>query len=60
MSDVSGAMLQNKIDHIEQCDAEMILSGDVSCMTHMNGGLEKHSGTKRVKHIADILAEAIR
>lgn len=60
MSDVSGAMLQNKIDHIEQSDAEVILSGDVSCLTHMNGGLEKQGGTKRVKHIADILAEAIR
>jgi L-lactate dehydrogenase complex protein LldE len=60
MSDVSGAMLKNKIDHIEQSDADVILSGDVSCLTHMNGGLEKQGGAKRVKHIADILAEAIR
>lgn len=60
MADVSGAMLQNKIDHIEKSGAEVILSGDVSCLTHMNGGLEKQGVTKRVKHIADVLAESIR
>lgn len=60
MADVSGAMLQKKIDHIEQSRADLILTGDVSCLTHMNGGLEKQGKTPRVRHIADLLAEGIR
>ncbi|MFN2116642.1 MAG: (Fe-S)-binding protein [Candidatus Promineifilaceae bacterium] len=60
MADVSGAMLRNKMEHIEQSGADAILSGDVSCLTHMNGGLEKKGSTKRVMHIADVLAEGIR
>jgi L-lactate dehydrogenase complex protein LldE len=60
MADVSGAMLQDKIEHIEHSDAGVILTGDVSCLTHMNGGLQKKGSTKRVKHFADVLAEGIR
>lgn len=60
MADVSGAMLQKKIDHIEESDAAVFLTGDVSCLAHMNGGLEKQGSTKQVKHIADVLAEGVR
>ena len=60
MADVSGAMLQKKMDHIEQSDVDTILTGDVSCMTHMNSGLDKQGKPARVKHIADLLAEGIR
>ena len=60
MADVSGAMLRKKMDHVQQSDAGVILTGDVSCLTHINGGLEKQGSTKRVKHIADVLAEGIR
>jgi L-lactate dehydrogenase complex protein LldE len=60
MADISGAMLQKKIDHVGQSEAEVILTGDVSCMTHMNGGLERQGASKRVRHVADVLAEGIR
>lgn len=60
MADISGTMLQRKIDHINECPAQTILTGDVSCMTHMNGGLSKQQSTKRVRHVADVLAEGIK
>jgi L-lactate dehydrogenase complex protein LldE len=60
MADVSGAMLRSKMEHVEQSGADVILSGDVSCLTHINGGLEKRGSSMRVKHIADVLAEGIR
>ncbi|MCA9962370.1 MAG: (Fe-S)-binding protein [Anaerolineales bacterium] len=60
MADVSGAMLAKKIDHIEQSEADAIITGDVSCLTHMNNGLQKQGKRPRVKHIADLLAEGIR
>lgn len=60
MAAVSGAMLNKKIEHIEESQADVILTGDVSCLTHMNGGLEKQGKAARVRHIADLLAEGIR
>ena len=59
MADVSGAMLQKKIDDINSSEADTILLGDASCMMHIQGGLNKQGFTKNVKHFADILAEAI-
>lgn len=59
MAEVSGAMLARKLDRILACPAETILCGDVSCMTHMNGGLARTRTTKRVRHIAEVLAEGL-
>lgn len=59
MADVSGSMLQRKMDNINGC-ASQVLTGDVSCMTHMNGGLSRQKSPKQVRHVADILAEGIR
>jgi L-lactate dehydrogenase complex protein LldE len=59
MADVSGAMLQSKIAAIARCPADCILTGDVSCLTHMNGGLQRQGSQKRVRHVADVLAEAL-
>lgn len=58
MADVSGAMLENKVARVENCPAQ-VLGGDVSCQTHINGGLERAGSSKRVRHIADILAESL-
>ncbi len=60
MADLSGAMLADKLDHIERSGADAILTGDVSCLMHMNGGLEKRGQPPRVRHVADLLAEGIR
>jgi L-lactate dehydrogenase complex protein LldE len=59
MADVSGAMLQKKINCINACTADCIVTGDVSCMTHMNGGLSRQQSPRRVRHLADVLAEGI-
>lgn len=59
MADLSGAMLDQKLNCILDCPAETILTGDVSCMTHMNGGLEKRGETRRVRHMIDFIAESL-
>jgi L-lactate dehydrogenase complex protein LldE len=59
MADVSGAMLARKIANIQTCPAETIVCGDVSCMTHMNGGLIRTPSQQRVRHIANVLAEGL-
>ena len=60
MADVSGAMLHKKLDHITASGADCVVTGDISCLMHMNGGLEKQGQPPRVRHIADVLADAIR
>ena len=59
MADVSGAMLRKKLAHIADSGADVVVTGDISCLMHMNGGLEKQGEPARVKHIADLLAESL-
>ena len=60
MPEISGAMLNDKIKGIESADADVIVTGDSSCMTQMNGGLSRQGKTKRVIHIADLLAKGLK
>ena len=59
MPDISNAMLQNKLRNIEASDAATIVTGDVSCLTQMNGGLSRGKSAKRVTHLADVLAKGL-
>lgn len=60
MPEISGAMLNDKIKAIDAAEAEIIITGDASCLTQMNGGLSRSGSSKRVMHIADLLAKSIR
>lgn len=60
MADISGAMLEEKVENINAADADVILTSDCSCLTQMNGGLSRQGSQRRVRHIADLLAEGIR
>jgi L-lactate dehydrogenase complex protein LldE len=53
-------MLQRKIDNIKASDADTIITGDASCLTHMNGGLSRQNAAKQVRHLVDVLAEAVK
>ncbi|MBK8020418.1 MAG: (Fe-S)-binding protein [Chloroflexi bacterium] len=60
MPEISGAMLEEKVEKIDAADADMIVTGDASCLTQMNGGLSRHGSGKRVTHIADLLARGLK
>lgn len=60
MAAISGAMLEEKIEAIEASDADMILTGDCSCMTQINGGLSRNQKTRRAVHVADLLARGLK
>lgn len=60
MPEVSNAMLTKKMECINASDAQTIITGDVSCMTQMNGGLSRKNSSKRVRHIADVLADGLK
>jgi L-lactate dehydrogenase complex protein LldE len=59
MPDVSASMLRRKIANIEACPADTIVTLDTSCLTQMNGGLTRVGSAKRVRHIADVLADGL-
>lgn len=59
MPEVSNAMLQKKMDNINQSEADDIITGDASCLTQMNGGLSRQKSSKQVRHVADVLASAL-
>jgi L-lactate dehydrogenase complex protein LldE len=59
MAEISGAMLAKKMNQIRTCPAD-VLTGDLSCMLHINGGLEQTRIPQRVQHIAEVLAEAVK
>lgn len=60
MADISNAMLQEKIQAITSTPADVFLTGDCSCLTHINGGLARQGRPQRLRHIAELLAESLR
>jgi L-lactate dehydrogenase complex protein LldE len=60
MAPISSAILKEKVQGIDAVDADVILTSDCSCMTHINGGLSRQENPKRVMHIADLLAQGLR
>lgn len=59
MPEISAAMLKEKVANIEAADANVIITGDVSCLTQMNGGLQRKGSARHVLHIADLLAQGL-
>jgi L-lactate dehydrogenase complex protein LldE len=56
MADISSAMLDRKLDRIQESGADTVVVTDVSCGMHMQGGLRRRGSTVHVRHLADILA----
>jgi L-lactate dehydrogenase complex protein LldE len=55
-ADVSTAMMEDKLDRIEQSGAEIVTSADNSCLMHLDGGLRRRGSAVRTMHLAEILA----
>jgi L-lactate dehydrogenase complex protein LldE len=59
MPEISSAMLKEKVANISAAPADVIVTGDASCLTQMNGGLSRQESPRRVVHIADLLAQGL-
>ena len=55
-SDVSTAMLSDKLRDVLGTGAEVLTAGDVSCLMHIGGGLTRLRTGTRTVHLAEILA----
>lgn len=55
MGDISGEILDKKLNNVEATGADVLVGGDVSCLMHMSGGLHRRGSKIEAKHIAELL-----
>ena len=53
---ISIGMAQTKVSSALATDASCIISGDLSCLMHINGYIRQHELPLKTMHIADVLA----
>ena len=54
--EISVAILDQKIDAIEEAGVDAVVSGDASCLMQIGGRLSRKGSKVRVMHIAELLA----
>lgn len=55
---ISGSILQEKIDCIKKCKADVVVATDMGCLMHMAGGLSRQKVPVKTMHIAEVLAQS--
>jgi L-lactate dehydrogenase complex protein LldE len=56
LPEMSEAILNARLDSIEDCRPDQLIGVDVSCLLHMAGGLHRRASAIQVRHIAEVLA----
>lgn len=56
---IATAMLEQKLEAVEQTGADYIISTDASCLLHMEAYIKKQGFTFKTKHIAEVLASGL-
>jgi L-lactate dehydrogenase complex protein LldE len=54
--ELSGRMVDDKVNHIEQSRADVVLGGDLGCLFNIAGRLQRCGKAVRVYHVAEVLA----
>ncbi|MGI8715679.1 MAG: (Fe-S)-binding protein [Solirubrobacteraceae bacterium] len=55
-ADTSTAILTDKLRHVLDTRAEVVVAGDNSCLMHIGGGLSRQRAGVRTMHLAEVLA----
>lgn len=56
---ISAGMGQLKLDHILEAEPDLLVSGDMSCLMHLNGLAERQGRAIPHQHAVQVLAEAL-
>lgn len=59
MSDISGAMVTEKTDHVLETEAEVLVGLDLGCLMNISGNLRFRGKPVRVMHLAELLYEGM-
>ncbi|BAU26702.1 L-lactate dehydrogenase complex protein LldE [Aneurinibacillus soli] len=60
MSEISGAMVEEKANHVLETDAEVLVGMDMGCLMNISGRLSREGKPVRVMHIAELLYEGVK
>ncbi|MNR05486.1 Lactate utilization protein A [compost metagenome] len=60
MADISGAMVQEKVDHVKETEAEVLVGLDLACLMNIAGNLHYRNEPVRVMHLAELLYEGVK
>lgn len=60
MSGLSTAMADDKLDNVAKTGAQYLVGGDMACLMHLGGRLEKRGMPVKVMHLAELLEAATR
>lgn len=60
MSDISGAMVEEKVEHINETEAEVLVGLDMGCLLNISGHLRHQGRPIRVMHLAELLDEGVK
>ncbi|QJD82618.1 (Fe-S)-binding protein [Cohnella herbarum] len=60
MSDISGAMVTEKADHVKATEAEVLVGLDMACLMNIGGNLRYRNEPVRVMHLAELLYEGVK
>lgn len=56
---ISAAMLERKLEGVAAAEADLLVTGDASCMAQISGGLTRQKRPTRARHIAELLANMV-
>ncbi len=59
MSDISGAMVTEKAEHVMETEAEVLVGLDLGCLLNIGGHLHYRGRPVRVMHLAELLWEGV-
>jgi L-lactate dehydrogenase complex protein LldE len=57
-AEISASMMDRKLTAIEASGADRIVSCDLGCLLHLEGGVRRRGAPIRVQHLAELLDEA--
>ncbi|GGG89387.1 (Fe-S)-binding protein [Paenibacillus radicis (ex Gao et al. 2016)] len=60
MADISGAMVTEKVDHVLETEAEVLVGLDMACMMNIAGNLRFRNEPVKVMHLAELLYEGVK
>ncbi|GMK43112.1 Fe-S oxidoreductase [Paenibacillus glycanilyticus] len=60
MADISGAMVTEKVDHVLETEAEVLVGLDLACLMNIAGNLRYRNQPVKVMHLAELLYEGVK
>ncbi|NEW09066.1 (Fe-S)-binding protein [Paenibacillus sp. SYP-B3998] len=59
MADISGAMVTEKVDHVKETEAEVLVGLDMACLMNIAGNLRYRNEPVKVMHLVELLYEGV-